>query len=118
VNPAHNGFYCFGCQKGGDVFDFVQEIEQLTFFESLKLLAERNGIPMPARRERHDPETELRAAVYEIHEKAAAAFKDMLWSANGGEAREYLRKRGLSQRVARSSVWGWRNVPAKTCSAA
>jgi DNA primase len=100
VNPAYGGFYCFGCQKKGDVFDFVQEVEQLTFFEALKLLAERNGIPMPARRERHDPETELRAAVNEIHEKAAAVFGEMLWSANGGEAREYLRKRGLSQRVA------------------
>jgi DNA primase len=100
VNPTYGGFYCFGCGKKGDVFDFVQEIEQLTFFEALKLLAERNGIPIPARRERHDPETELRAAVYEIHEKAAAAFQEMLWSANGGEAREYLRKRGLSQRVA------------------
>ena len=100
VNPAYGGFYCFGCGKKGDVFSFVEEIEQLTFFEALKLLAERNGIPMPARRERHDPETELRAAVYEIHDKAAAAFREMLWSANGGEAREYLRKRGLSQRVA------------------
>jgi DNA primase len=100
VNPDYRGFYCFGCQKKGDVFDFVQEIEQLTFFEAMKLLAERNGIPMPERRERHDAETELRGAVYEIHEKAAAAFKDMLWSGNGGEAREYLRNRGLSQRTA------------------
>ena len=45
---------------------FVQEIEQLTFYETLKLLADRNGLTMPSKRERHDPETDLRAAVYEL----------------------------------------------------
>src|ERR1044071_5896626 len=61
VNPSMNRFICFGCGKKGDVFDFIQEIEQLTFFDTLKLLAERAGIPMPERRERHDPETQLRS---------------------------------------------------------
>jgi DNA primase len=100
VNPSIGIFICFGCGKKGDVLTFVQEIEQLTFYETLKLLAERNGIPMPTKRERSDPDSDLRGAVYEIHELAAAAFKEMLWGPNGGEAREYLRKRGLSQRVA------------------
>jgi DNA primase len=100
VNPGIGIFICFGCGKKGDVLTFVQEIEQLTFYETLKLLAERNGIPMPVRRERNDPDTDLRAAVYEIHELAATAFKEILWGPNGGEAREYLRKRSLSQRVA------------------
>jgi DNA primase len=102
VNPgiAKGIFICFGCGKKGDVLTFVQLMEQLTFPETLKLLAERNGIPMPAKRERNDPDTELRSAVYEIHELATNAFKETLWGANGGEAREYLRKRGLSQRVA------------------
>ncbi|HYP07500.1 MAG TPA: DNA primase [Bryobacteraceae bacterium] len=100
VNPAIGIFICFGCGKKGDVLTFVQEMEQLTFFETLKLLAERNGIPMPTKHDRKDPDTDLRAAIYEIHDLAAAAFKETLWGANGGEAREYLRKRGLSQRIA------------------
>jgi DNA primase len=100
VNPAHAYFICFGCGKKGDILDFIQEIENLTFFEALKLLAERNGIPMPARRERNDPETDLRAAIYELHEIAANAFQENLWAPAAGEAREYLRKRGLSQVIA------------------
>jgi DNA primase len=100
VNPSMGIFICFGCGKKGDVLAFVQEIEQLTFYETLKFLAERHGIPMPARRERHDPDTDLRAAVYEIHELAAAAFTETMWGPNGGEAREYLLKLGLSQRMA------------------
>jgi DNA primase len=100
VNPSIGIFICFGCGKKGDVLTFVQEIEQLTFYETLKLLAERNGIPMPVRRDRPDPETDLRAAVYELHEIAASAFKEALWGSNGSEARDYLRRRGLTQSVA------------------
>src|SRR5436190_1242884 len=98
VNPS-GFFYCFGCQKKGDVLTFVQEIEQLTFYESLKLLAERNGLTMPAKRERHDPETDLRGAVYELHEVAAEVFREALWGDKGSEARDYLRRRGLLQSV-------------------
>src|SRR5688572_24615175 len=68
VNPSLGIYICFGCGKKGDVLAFVQDIEQLTFYETLKLLAERNSISMPARRERNDPDTDLRAACYEIHE--------------------------------------------------
>ena len=100
VNPGLGIFICFGCGKKGDVLTFVQEIEQLTFYETLKLLADRNGLQMPAKRERNDAETDLRAAVYELHEIAAGAFKQNLWGPNSGEAREYLRKRGLSQSIA------------------
>ncbi|HYI95834.1 MAG TPA: DNA primase [Bryobacteraceae bacterium] len=100
VNPGHGFYICFGCGKKGDVLDFIQEVENLTFYEALKLLAERNGIPMPARRERNDPETALRSAIYELHEIAAATFTENLWGPNAGEARDYLRKRGLSQVVS------------------
>jgi DNA primase len=100
VNPAIGIFICFGCGKKGDVLTFVQEIEQLTFYETLKLIAERNGITMPARRDRPDPETDQRAAVYELHEIAANAFKELLWGPNGSDARDYLRRRGLTQSVA------------------
>jgi DNA primase len=100
VNPSMQIFICFGCGVKGDVFKFVQEIEQIPFFEALKLLAERNGIALPSRRERHDPETELRAAILEMHEIAARAFADNLASDEGADARAYVRKRGLSEATA------------------
>src|SRR5512132_4129576 len=57
VNTAHQYFFCFGCHAKGDMFKFVMDVEGLTFFEALKSIAERNGIPMPARREYSDPDT-------------------------------------------------------------
>ena len=95
VNVSHQFYYCFGCQAKGDVFNFLMQVEGLTFFEALKALAERNGIPIPARREHSDAETQLRAAVYRAHEVAAAHYAANLSAAAGAEARAYIAKRGL-----------------------
>ena len=46
VNPHKQFFYCFGCHQGGDVFKFVQQIENISFLEALKRLAERARIPL------------------------------------------------------------------------
>jgi DNA primase len=97
VNAAQQFFKCFGCGEGGDVFSFIQKIEGVTFFEALKLLAERNGIPLPKRAEYTDPETKVRAAVYRMHEIAFEHFSSLLHSSAGAEARAYLETRGVSR---------------------
>jgi DNA primase len=76
------------------------EIERLSFYEALKLLADRNGIPMPKRAEYSDEETRLRAALFEMHELAARVFRANLNAAGGAAAREYLSRRGVSPAVA------------------
>src|SRR5947209_1760853 len=48
VNPARQVFKCFGCNKGGDVFSFVMEIEGCSFPEAVKTIAEKVGVPLPA----------------------------------------------------------------------
>lgn len=96
VNGGNQFYYCFGCQAGGDVFKFVQEIESLTFPETLKTLAERYGIAMP-QRTRDDPETQKRAALLEMHEIAADQFQRNLRSPAGAEARAYLESRGVDR---------------------
>jgi len=96
VHSTHQFYKCFGCGAGGDVIKFIMEIERLTFYEALKLLAERNGIPMPRRAEYTDEETKLRAALFEMHEIAAKSFSANLHGAAGAEARAYLAKRGLA----------------------
>lgn len=95
VHAAHQFFKCFGCGIGGDVIRFVMEIERMTFWEAVRLLAERHGIPLP-RREYADAETRLRAALYRIHELAAEAFRRALREPAGAGAREYLVRRGVS----------------------
>jgi DNA primase len=100
VHAAHQFYKCFGCGMGGDVLKFVMEIERLSFYEALKLLAEKHGIPMPRRSEYSDPETRLRAALYQMHELAQEAFHSNLDAAAGTETREYLERRGVAPAVA------------------
>ena len=95
VHANHQFFKCFGCGQGGDVFKFVQEIERISFYESLKLLAERSGIPLPKRSEYADADTKLRAAVFHMHELAEQAFRNSLKSPAGSEARAYLARRDV-----------------------
>ena len=96
VHSNHQFYKCFGCGQGGDVFKFVQEIERISFYEALKQLAERSGIPLPRRSEYTDADTKLRAAVLQMHELAEQAFRASLRGASGAEARAYLDRRGVA----------------------
>ena len=94
-------YKCFGCGAAGDVINFVMQMEGLSFFEALKLIAERNGIALPQRREENDETAKLRAALYELHEIAARTFQSNLGAAAGAEARRYLEGRGVSADTTR-----------------
>src|ERR1051326_1344425 len=67
VNQTRQFYKCFGCGVGGDAIAFVMEIEGMTFWEGLKLLAERNGIPLPKRSDYSDADSRLRGALFEMH---------------------------------------------------
>ncbi len=103
VHAGHQFYHCFGCNVGGDVFKFIMEIERVSFFEALKLLAERNGVAMP-KRDYSDPDSKLRAALMEMHEIAARQFQANLNGPAGAEARNYLASRGVTQ--AHSAEFG------------
>jgi len=100
VHAGHQFYKCFGCNASGDVLKFVMEIEHVSFPEAMKLLAERNGIPMPKRAEYADEDTRLRAAVFQMQELAQEAFREQLAGPAGAEARRYLEKRGVSPEVS------------------
>jgi DNA primase len=89
-------YKCYGCGKAGDLFNFIQEIEGVTFYEALKMLADRNGIEMPKRAEYSDPATKFRAALFQMHEIAAALFSTGLRGTAAQPARDYLAGRGLT----------------------
>ncbi len=103
VDRGRQAFYCFGCQKGGDVFRFVMEIEGLDFFEALKSLAERNGIAMPKRDELETPQAKERDAVAAIQKVAVEYFRASLNS----EARAYLDRRRLAKGSAEEFQLGY-----------
>jgi DNA primase len=96
VHQTRQFYKCFGCGVSGDVLKFVMEIDGLTFPETLKLLAERNGIPMPKRAEYSDAESKLRGALMDMHAIAAQVFQANLRSDQGSAARAYLARRGVS----------------------
>jgi len=99
VNQTRQFYKCFGCGVGGDAIKFVEEIEGLSFWETVKMLAERYGIPMPKRSDYSDADSKLRGALLEMHTIAARLFQDSLRGPQGAEARAYLSKRGVSQEI-------------------
>lgn len=107
VNQTRQFYKCFGCGVGGDALKFVMEVDGLTFPETLKLLAERNGIPMPQRNEYSNPDSRLRGALHEMHAMATELYQQMLMSTAGAEARGYLKRRGLTEELAETFELGF-----------
>ena len=100
VTPAMQIFKCFGCGAGGNAIDFVMRYDNMTFWEACKELAERHGIPLPARSPDTDPETKTRAGIYEAHEIAQRLYRAALQSPIGQPAREYLQRRSVTPEIA------------------
>jgi DNA primase len=98
VNPHKQIFHCFGCHKGGDVFEFVKDYENIGFLDAVRRLAERAKIPLefdsnPAAQEsRH-----LKDQLLQVHEQIAQRWQNCLANEAAGQlARDYLAKRGVS----------------------
>jgi len=113
VHQTKQFYKCFGCGVGGDVLDFVMEIDGLTFPEALKQLAERNGIPMPKRTDFSDAESRLRGTLLEMHATAAQVFQANLRGPQGAEARAYLERRGVSEEMIETFGLGYSSAPGQ-----
>jgi DNA primase len=100
VTPSMQIFKCFGCGAGGNAIDFVMRYDDMTFWEACKELAERYGVPLPARTGDNDPKTKTRAGIYEAHEIAQRLYRAALQSQIGQQAREYLQRRGVTPAIA------------------
>ncbi len=96
VHVVHQFYKCFSCGAGGDVVKFVMEKDGLSFYEALKSLSERYGIPMPKRSQYADEDSKLRGALLAMHEQAEENFRANLKSQAGEAARSYIAKRGLA----------------------
>lgn len=99
-------YKCFGCGEFGDVFKFVMAMENVSFYESVKILAERAGIPLPQRTELADRDSRQREAIYRMHDIALVHFRSLLLSGQGSEARAYLVSRGVSMEIAEQFAIG------------
>ena len=103
VSPSRQIFHCFGCHKGGDVFTFLREFENLNFVEVVQRLAERASIPIefemtPGQREEHSDKETLRT----LHEHVAKRWETTLANdARAQAARDYLAKRSISDEAVK-----------------
>ncbi len=102
VSPARDTFHCFGCNRGGDIFTFVQEIEGLDFMGSLKVLAERAGVVLDMQSLKRDPEE---GRLYRVLEAASSFYSREL--VNAEEVRNYLKQRGVNGESAKNFGLGW-----------
>ncbi len=111
VSPAKEIFYCFGCHKGGSVFNFVMEMERVSFPEAIKLVAEKSGVPLPklvddghfeARRQEADDVIQLN--------KWALEWWEQLLEQGGAESRigrEYLSQREITDETRKTFRMGF-----------
>ena len=101
VSPIKQIFYCFGCGKGGDVYNFVMDMEKCEFPEAVKVVAEKCGIAVPRQKERSPEErkeNQQRSVLVEIHREAQTFFvKQLEGTPEGKAARAYLEDRGLDK---------------------
>ena len=97
VNPELQIYRCFGCQAGGNVFRFLMEVEQVSFVEAVRSVAQRAGIELPSGAPDGEV-TETHDDLYAANELAQRYFAHLLQKdPRGEEARAYLRSRRLSE---------------------
>ena len=108
VHATRQFYHCFGCGASGDVFSFVQKVENITFPEAVRLIAQKLGVPMPKMQfssPQEAREAKLRTALLDIHEKGCVFFQEFLKRPEAANAREYLAGRGLDpETIARFRI--------------
>jgi DNA primase len=111
VHPVKQIYHCFGCGVGGDVFQFVMEVDKCPFPEAVRVVAEKSGIAIPKPRERSPEErkeNQQRSALVEMHREASAFFQRQLRdTAEGKVARAYLEDRGLNAEALAQFALGY-----------
>ncbi len=109
VYPDEGRYHCFGCGKSGDVFTWFQDTQGLDFADTLKELSRRTGVPIPERTLKgvDAPAPESQASVQALAEASAHFTRQLLDGRDAGEARAYLRRRGVTRSTIEQFGIGW-----------
>lgn len=101
-------FHCFGCGVGGDVFRFIQKIENIDFREAIQILAEKAGITLPTlENDKDNKRLQLKSKVYEINEIVANYYHENLYKPTSKQAQEYVKKRKLDNNTLKTFLIGY-----------
>jgi DNA primase len=108
VNPQRQSWYCFGCERKGDVFTFVELIEKTDKRGALQILAERAGVELRKLSPEQKDRADLRKRVLDLLKLAAQYYEYVLWKSPAGEkGRQLLEARRVSEEVAREFQLGF-----------
>ncbi|MCF6336148.1 MAG: CHC2 zinc finger domain-containing protein [Spirochaetales bacterium] len=100
VTEEKNMFYCFGCHKGGSVFDFLMELENISFYEAYKDLAQKAGVELEEHSD--NKEDKQKTALIELYNRISGSFNFILMNIDSGQnAREYLKNRKITDDVVK-----------------
>lgn len=102
VSPDKGVFYCFGCHAGGDVFKFISLIENISWWDAVKMQAEKLGIEIPKKKQ--SPEEERRQQhrlnLVKVNSLARDFFHNCLTMTNLGKpGKEYFFRRGITAEI-------------------
>lgn len=108
IHPDKEFFHCFGCGAGGDVITFIMKYNNLDYWEAVKLLAERGGVPLPEDNGFNSRRTDTRKRMYEMNKCAARFFYHQLKTPEGKVCLDYLiNKRKLSPQTIKKYGMGF-----------
>ena len=108
VSPDKQIFHCFGCGVGGNVFHFIMKIENISFIESVQMLAERAGINLPSSSNYEDEKiAKLKAKVYDVNKFTAEFYHKNLYKPESKLGQEYIKKRKLDNNTLKSFMIGY-----------
>jgi DNA primase len=108
VSPDKQIYHCFGCNSGGNVFNFLKEYEKIDFIDAVKMLAEKTGIKLPEYRSHDDQDASLSSTVYSVNDIAANYYSSLLEkNGSSSEPKQYMAKRGLDMAVIKKFRVGY-----------
>ncbi len=107
VNPRMQIYKCFGCSAGGDVFQFIKQIEKVEFPEAVRLLAARANIDLPETEQQSAEASETESIHHALRFAARFYHDQLLKSDSATAARTYLENRGVSDSSVRRFGLGW-----------
>lgn len=110
VAPDKGFFYCFGCHAGGNVFKFISMMENISYFDAVKLQADRVGVAIPSRKKTAAELNQEREEkiLFEINDAARDFYHNFLTKTAEGEAgRKYLSVRGIASNAIESFGLGF-----------
>jgi DNA primase len=109
VNPSKEIFYCFGCHKGGSIFNFIMDVERVTFPEAVRIVAEKSGVALPKMIEGGPFEGQKRESddVIQLNKWALEWWEQQLDGTEARIARDYLVQREITDETRKTFHLGY-----------